>query len=141
MLPMTNQRKGSFSASLLSLQLQLKTLLEEAGGDHAVNFLNTVSSLNQSEQKVVLEVFTSIVNRIINGEQRLVTEGDLARKDFEDALYSDIIDAMRDAAHDASSKRLSVVAGGKEEKPRARAPISLCQARKSRKSPDKLLVN
>lgn len=143
MFIMSEQGKGTFSASLLSLQLQLKTLLEDAGGDQAVEFLNTISNLHQSEQKVVLDVFTSILNRIMSGDQRLLTEGDLARKEFEDALYSDILSAMRDAAQEASNKRLSVVSGGKTPKVKriARSPISLCEARKSRKSSDKQLLN
>jgi len=141
MLFMSEKFKGTFSASLLSLQLQLKTLLEDAGGDTAVEFLNAVSSLHESEQKVVLETFTNIVNKIVNGEKRLVTEGDLARKEFEDNLFDDIIEAMQDAAKTACVKKLTVVDGGKTPKMPEKAPISLCEARKTKKISNKPLLN
>lgn len=134
---MTRKYEGHISAALLSLELQIKTLLEGAGGEDALALLDAVSELNQSEQKLALGVFTKIVNNIKNGEQRLLTEGDLARKSFEETLYSEIINSMREAALAEASKKLSVVNGGKARaEVMPKAPISLCEARKARKMPN-----
>ena len=45
-----------FSANFLSLQLQLKTLLEEAGGDDLIPFLDALTGLTRSEQKIALKL-------------------------------------------------------------------------------------
>ncbi len=139
---MSNKYEGHISAALLSLELQIKTLLEGAGGDDALSFLDALSELNQSEQKLALDVFTKIVKNIKSGEQRLVTEGDLARNGFEETLYSEIINSMREAALAEAGKKLSVVNGGKA-KPEIvhKTPISLCDVRKARKFPTKPVFN
>lgn len=134
---MTRKYEGHISAALLSLELQIKTLLEGAGGEDALALLDAVSELNSSEQKLALQVFTRIVQNIKEGEQRLVTEGDLARKSFEDTLYSEIMTSMREAALAEASKKLSVVNGGKTRAEIIhKTPISLCDARKARKMPN-----
>ncbi len=133
--------KGSFSASLLSLQLQLKTLLEEAGGEVAVQFLNAVSNLHQTEQNTVLPIFTSIVEKISKGEERFATDGDLARKQFEDGLYNDILSAMREATEATCVKKFTVVNGGKAQEVVRKVPVNLNEVRKNRKGVHKPFLN
>ena len=141
---MAEKREGAFSSGFLSLQLQLKTLLEGYGGEHALRFMDALGSLAQSEQTVALDVFTSIIDRLAQSNDRFLSEGDLARKDFEDKLYADILTAMRDAAQDASGSRLKVVNGGRtpiQAGTVEKRPLSLCDARKQRKNSTKPLIN
>jgi hypothetical protein len=84
--------KSRFSSNFLSLQLQLKTILEEAGGDDLMPFLDTLSSMNKSEQMVALRLFKRTLDRFVGGSMRLETLGDLALKEFEDSLFSGLLD-------------------------------------------------
>lgn len=84
--------KSRFSSNFLSLQLQLKTILEEAGGDDLMPFLDTLSSMNRSEQMVALRLFKRTLDRFVGGSMRLETLGDLALKEFEDSLFSGLLD-------------------------------------------------
>ena len=117
----TTKYDGVFSAGLFSLQLQLKNLLEGTGGDHALLLLDTLAKMSASEQKVALDVFTRVLERVAAGEQRLFTDGDLALKEFEDNLYNDIVSAMDEAskppslqtAKASTSGKFSVLDGGR----------------------------
>lgn len=125
-----------FSNSLVSLQLQLKTLLEGVGGEHAVEFLDKLSELNPSEQKLALNKFIDVLDRIKNGTERLCTPEDQALRDFEDGLYRDILGSMREAANGGSvtRRRIEVIDGGKNRDRSVRkGPINLAEARKNRK--------
>ncbi|MCB0311353.1 MAG: DotU family type IV/VI secretion system protein [Bdellovibrionales bacterium] len=141
MMTMSGKNEGHFSGTLLSLQLQLKTLFEGAGGDQVVELLDALSELRLSEQAVLLEVFTAVANRVFRGEQRLETEGDLARQQFEDGLYAEILKAMREAAHpESSNAKLTVVDGGKTATSRS-STIDINQARRTRRFSNKPLIN
>ena len=131
---------GKFSSDFLSLQLQLKTLLEDVGGDDALRFLDCLSTLNPSERSLALKVFQSVIAKISNGTRRLETDGDKALKEFENNLYDDVLASMREAALAASSKRLEIVRGGKDITPR-NAPISIEVARKAKKNSQKPVIN
>ncbi|MBN8549643.1 MAG: hypothetical protein J0M12_10040 [Deltaproteobacteria bacterium] len=138
---MTDKRDGSFSANLLSLQLQLKTLLEGAGGDSAVQVLDLLSALNPSEQKIALRIFSRVLESVRAGEQRLVTAEDQVLKDFEEGLYRDILDSMREAANDNEPRKIEVIDGGKTRRAASNGPIDLDEVRKSRRSKLKPLLN
>jgi hypothetical protein len=151
-IAMAQKYDGVFSSGLFSLQLQLKNLLEGAGGDHALRFLDTLCQMSASEQEIALDVFTRALKRITSGEPRLFTEGDLALKEFEDTLYNDIVHAMKAAASNDNEKpqeqkKLSVVNGGKSRpvvevrKVEESHPIDFEKARRSRKSRSPHLVN
>jgi hypothetical protein len=142
---MSQKRDGNISASLFSLQLQLKTLLEEAGGDDALELLDTLSTLNISEQKIALKLFNRVLAKLIASELRLTTAEDRVLKEFEDGLYRDILDTMREAANCSETplpeRRLEVLPGGKLEDRVEKNPIDLNAARKSRKVQAKTVVN
>ena len=84
-------RDGNFSNSLLSLEAQLKTLLEEVGGQSAIEFLDTVAELHPSEQKTALKLLTRVVRKFADSNTRFPSEGDLALKRFEEDLYNDLV--------------------------------------------------
>jgi hypothetical protein len=134
---------GAFAHALTSLQLQLKTLLEGAGGDDAVQFLDNLSTLNPSEQKLVLKIFSAALDEIKAGGDRLVTAEDQVLKDFEDGLYNDILSSMREAANGGSPtrRRIRVLEGGKGAEPERKILIDLAEARKNRRLRPKDLLN
>ena len=112
-VPMSSNDDKQFSANLLSLQLQLKTMLEEAGGDHTLGLLDALCKLNRSEQEIILSVLTRTVTNIAKSDARFVGAADEELKEFEDNLYHDIVSAMREASQ--PERRLEVVKGGKQE--------------------------
>jgi hypothetical protein len=109
---------GYFSQAFLSLQLQIRTLLEGSGGSQSIEFLDALSQLGNKEQEIVLGVFQKVVERIAKNPNRLFTNADNAAKKFEDELYNDIMSAMSDAAavKNISGKRLEVLEGGRSIK-------------------------
>lgn len=131
---MSNLPKGEFSANFFTLQLQLKHMLEGVGGDATVELLDALAKLTGSEQKVVLKVFSNVIERITKGDQRLVSEVDKALNDFEETLYRDVVAGMSEAAASPSdgAPKLEVLPGGKHPVV-AKAPLDLEKARKSRK--------
>lgn len=133
----STMKDGKISANLFGLQLQLKTVLEEAGGDAALSFLDSLSKLNRSEQEVMLKIFTRLTDDIANGDNRLFTDGDLALKSFEEGLYREILDAMRDAAKrpaENKNRKLEVLDGGKASF-KAKTPEEISRKRKVREFP------
>jgi hypothetical protein len=142
---MSQKRDGNISASLFSLQLQLKTLFEECGGDDALELLDTLSTLNPSEQKVALKLFNDVLIKITASDLRLTTADDRVLKEFEDGLYRDILETMREAANcnetPRSEMHLEVLPGGKLEDRVEKNPIDLSAARKSRKPQVKNVLN
>jgi DNA-binding PucR family transcriptional regulator len=102
-----------FSVNLMALQLQLKTLLEDSGGDHVVKLLDALCRMTHSEQQIVLELFTGIINRIASGELRLESDQDQRLKEFEEKLYGEIMGSLQAASTLPLRKRLEVVDGGK----------------------------
>jgi len=132
--------EGTFSANFFSLQLQLKTLLEDCGGDGALQLLDSLADLNESEKPVVLGVFSRVLKRLLNGEKRITTSTDAERKEFEDGLYREIMAALHEATHPEGTGKLSVIRGGKPP-PGANTPIDLGAARKARKPGTKPSIN
>ena len=135
--------KGRFTKNLFGLQLQIKTLLEDAGGDEALELLDTLCQLNPSEQRVVLKVLNRLVGDILRQGPRFETEGDLALKKFEDDLYGDLLRAMQEEAYKTNRSKLQVVKGGKEEENSTGDLIDLQKIRSIRKedADDSTLLN
>lgn len=125
-----DKNRGSFSANLVSLELQVKTLLEGTGGSHAIALLDALSHLSGLEQEVALAAFTRVIERIASSGERIMSKDDHLLKEFEENLYREILDAMREAATN-SRTRLEVVNGGKQLS-LPKKPINLAEARKNR---------
>lgn len=138
---------GSFSSNLLSVQLQLGTLIEGIGGESATKFLDSVSKLSATEQGLVLGALSRVVEKIANGEERLYSNDDIALKNFEEGLYNDLVAAIRasNGGQDdprRSSAALKVVRGsGKYEfrpsgKSKSRPTLRLSTAMNSNSEDD-----
>ena len=137
---------GDFTKSLLSLQLQLKTLLEGVGGEETATLLDALAQLSQSERSISIPLLSQTIKKIALGEQRLMSAEDQELKNFEDSLFESVLTALGGAANDAdlskeSAHKLAVVPGGKAttervifKKPiRVPALIDLAKERESRK--------
>lgn len=142
---------GEFTKSLLSLQLQLQTLLEGVGGEGTASLLDGLAKLSETERALVIPVISQVIGRIVNGEQRLASEEDKRLKEFEDSLFESVLAAMgstqkenpanSDEGKLENCKKLAVVPGGKSPSERVtfkkpvRIPtlIDLAKARESRR--------
>ena len=112
---------GDFTKSLLSLQLQLQTLLEGVGGDETAGLLDVLAKLNDSERAVIIPILTRVINRLMESGSRIQSQEDLQMQDFENSLYESVLSAMGDSspegAADSGQKKLAVVKGGKNQDP------------------------
>lgn len=102
--------KGYFSKNLLSLKLQLETVLAEAGGEGATELLDGLSLLTDAERTMLLRGFNHVVQDVITGNRIIPVEsGSNALERFEEELYTELLDVMREAG----GRKLAVVKGGK----------------------------
>jgi len=137
---------GDFTKSLLSLQLQLKTLLEGVGGEDTATLLDSLAQLSKSERAVVIPLLARVIRRIASGERRLLSDEDQELKNFEDSLFDSVLEAFGNTANEADlikekERKLAVVPGGKTpservaiKKPiRVPALIDLAKERETRK--------
>lgn len=110
-------KTGRFSKNLLSLKVQLQSLLDEAGGEHVIALLDSLCSLNGTEQKVALKVLKRVVDRLSLREGRLFTRNEKQMKELEDFLFNDIVREIEDNNEDSKNQKtgkLSLVPGGKD---------------------------
>ncbi len=137
---------GDFTKSLLSLQLQLQTLLEGVGGDETAGLLDVLAKMSDTERALIIPVLTKTLSRLLESGNRLQTNEDIRLQDFENSLFESVMAAMGDGVAesegtaDRGTKRLAVVSGGKApealafKKPvRIPALIDLSKAREDRK--------
>jgi hypothetical protein len=110
---------GDFTKSLMSLQLQLQTLLEGVGGDETAGLLDVLAKLNDSERTVIIPILTRVINRLIESGSRIQSQEDLQMQDFENSLFESVLSAMGDGSaegsNEKSQKKLAVVKGGKNQ--------------------------
>ena len=145
---MSKEFSGTFTANLFSLQIQLKSLFDEAGGESSIKLLDKLARLSPTEQKLALTLFQKVIERVLSGELRVASERDKFMKELEDTLYSDILDSMKEASGDtprrsvaaAPSRKLEILDGGKAEE-RKEKTIDLKKARDARRVPIKPLMN
>lgn len=138
---------GDFTKNLLSLQLQLKTLLEGVGGEDTAALLDSLAQLSKSERAIAIPLLARVIRRIAAGEKRLMSDEDQELKNFEDSLFDSVLEAFGNTANEADlikekEHKLAVVPGGKTpsdrvaiKKPiRVPALIDLAKERETRKS-------
>jgi len=125
---------GYFTKSLFSLQLQMKTLLDGAGGEETGHFLDTLSEMSQSEQSVALRVFQRALDKLRDSGVRLQSIDDQNQMAFEDALYEELVEGIVALDSSTSERGLHVVDGGKlpTRPKREKRPICLSSARQKR---------
>lgn len=105
---------GSFSKNVLSLSLQIRTLFEGFGGGDAVKLLDRLAALSGREQRAALEVFSGVVERLLSSEERLSDEDDEERRRWEDTLYRELVDTLKqERLPNTKTRPLSVVNGGR----------------------------
>lgn len=131
---------AAFSASLLSLQLQLRTLFEDAGGDHAMELLDSLCKLNRVEQVKVLQSFSAVIGKILSGSVRLASAEDQHLKEFEDNLYKQLLEAFEAPSAPTEPPKLEVIPGGKNITAERRV-VSFDAHRRLRKDRSSPLLN
>jgi hypothetical protein len=139
---------GDFTKSLLSLQMQLQTLLEGVGGQETAGLLDGLAQLSETERSVVIPKLTKKINEIVKSDKRLISDKDREMKEFEDTLFEGVMEAL---THEPRVKpttaetapKLAVVPGGKGNggntnhfKKPVRIPtlIDLAKARETRRN-------
>ena len=110
---MPKKPEGLVSQSLFTLQLQLKTLLEGAGGEDALEFLDSLGELTRSEQKIILKMFNRVIERLRKSEIRLCSDEDKELLAFEENLYNEIIQTIEHGEKSNGKLHLEVLDGGK----------------------------
>lgn len=139
-------RGGEFTRNLLSLQLQLQTLLEGVGGEGTASLLDGLAQLSDSERKRIIPILSRVVAKVLKGEKRLVSAEDLEMRDFEESLFQGIMASIGQSANEDvvpsnAEKRLEVVPGGKplkgsvipKQPTEKRSIIDLAKAREVRR--------
>ncbi len=126
--------------------MQLQTLLEGVGGENTAGLLDGLAKLSETERSILIPLITRVINKVVMGEQRLMSEKDKELKEFEDSLFEGVLEALQDPRAKKpqtaeKSPRLAVVPGGKSPKPASsfkkpvRIPtlIDLTKARETRR--------
>jgi hypothetical protein len=124
---MKKSQGGEFSKSLLSLQLQMQTLLENAGGDQAANLLDELSEFHPSERAKLLPALGRVLRKLAQSQARFPTDGDLALKSFEDQLFGELFSALTSE----KPSRLAVLDGGKKVNTRKAVALKKCSAERA----------
>ncbi len=139
---------GDFTKSLLSLQLQLQTLLEGVGGEETAGLLDGLAQLSEAERSVVIPRLTRTIKELARSDKRLMSDKDKEMKEFEDSLFDGVMEAIKHEPKERpgtsdSGPKLAVLSGGKSKrdttghfKKPVRIPtlIDLAKARENRKS-------
>ncbi len=129
---MNDKPSGLFSLSIQSIEWQVKNLFQEAGGDKAVELMDRLSGIPESEREILLDRFLSAVSKVvcaqINAGSHL--DGSVAISNqsskLEDQIVKDVLAQLE------GPKRFEVLDGGKAEKREAGRLIDFAAAKKSR---------
>jgi hypothetical protein len=141
-------RGGEFTRNLLSLQLQLQTLLEGVGGEGTASLLDGLAQLSESERKRIIPLLSRVVSQVLKGDKRLLSAEDKELQDFENNLLQSIMTSLGASANDDKihsdfEKPLEVVSGGRlkratvvpKQSSEKRSIIDLAKARQLRRNP------
>jgi hypothetical protein len=138
---------GEFTKSLLSLQLQLQTILEGVGGEEAAGLMDALAKLSNTERATVIPMLTRIIARLVTEHDRVLGKEEQELKEFENALFESVLSAVQGNGgsdvvalnEDEGRSKLAVLPGGKgpivaKTKPvRLSALIDLQKAREARR--------
>jgi len=139
--------RGPVSFGLLSLQLQIKTLLEDCGGVNAVELLDLMSDIPGAELRAgLMKSFIKVAKRLVEeGRFPESVEGRLAA-DLEEELYKDILAMLHDKEIEAKpegDRTFEVLEGGKSSnkslKPKAQV-VDIEEMRRARQTAEKPLM-
>lgn len=139
---------GDFTKSLLSLQLQLQTILEGVGGEEAALLMDSLAKLSETERGHVIPMLTRVISRLVEEHDRVLSKDEEELKNFENALYESVVSAVVTNGPknpvplnmEEQRSKLAVVPGGKpshvsKTKPvRISTLIDLAKAREARRS-------
>jgi hypothetical protein len=91
---MNKVKENRFGDTLVSLELQLKTLFEGFGGEESVSLLSAIGQLPKAEQKHVIATFRHVCLRLTEHDVRLNDRSEHELKQFEERLYDDLVSSI-----------------------------------------------
>lgn len=94
---MTTRAHGSFSLGMRTLQLMADSLFDGCGGKEALALLDGLSELREEDQKAALALFQKVLGRLSTNGTPLSARSPGEMAEFEEALYRDLLDSMREA--------------------------------------------
>lgn len=113
--------RGDFTKGLLSLQLQVTTMLEGVGGDDAAILMDTLAKLSKVERQSVVPMLTRVISRLAEDHDRVLSSEEQELSNFENELYESVVSAMVTTGVDCEraierqqQTKLRVVDGGKK---------------------------
>jgi hypothetical protein len=80
-----------------TLQLMADSLFDGCGGKEALTLLDSLSELREEDQKAALVLFHKVLRRLSTTGTPLSARSPGEMAEFEEALYRDLLDSMREA--------------------------------------------
>jgi hypothetical protein len=106
--------KGPVSFGLVSLQLQIKMLLEDCGGSAACELLDLVSDIPQADVRAeMMQIFTSVVQRFIDEGYFPEALEHRMGQNIEEQLYRDILLMLHGKDIESKERPFALLKGGK----------------------------
>lgn len=137
---MNDKPAGLFSLSIQSIEWQIKNLFQEAGGNKAVELMDRLAGIPESEREILLDKFLSAVSKVVTNQAvsaasfdgNAAIEGTSSR--LEDQIVNDVLAALE------GPRRFSVLDGGKSERRSSGQLIDFATAKRNRdERPDNTL--
>lgn len=129
-------KRGLFSANLLSLELQLKSLFDEVGGTSLISLLDVIAELSHDEQKIILDRFRNVTEKFAKEGIRITSCTNRQLAEMEESLYEDLVSRFESAKETQTKSKLSIVPARKNSI--NNDPIDLA---KKRAEKDKSVIN
>jgi hypothetical protein len=126
--------KGPVSFGLVSLQLQIKMLLEDCGGSSACELLDLMSDIPGADVRAeIMQIFTGVVQRFIDeGYFPEALENRMGSK-IEEQIYRDILLMLHGKDIESKDRPFALLKGGKSEK---KETVVDLESRRNRKPSD-----
>ena len=128
---MNDKPAGLFSLSIQSIEWQVKNLFQEAGGDKAIELMDRLAGISESEREVLLEKFLEVVSKVVSAQPASLNSDasniiQNAHSKIEDQIVNDVLAALE------NPRRLTVLDGGKTERRNSGQLIDFASAKKNR---------
>lgn len=85
---MKTRNAGIFRLSLKAIKLQLATLMDEAGGEQAIELMDVLSDLNPAKRDIIIKSFIETVEKLSEKDPSLRLDSTA----LEDQLFNEIVE-------------------------------------------------
>lgn len=154
---MNDRPAGLFSLSIQSIEWQVKNLFQEAGGEKAVELMDRLAGISESERDVLLDKFLEVVSKIASAQSNTLDSGNLnsegiaaltlynssdaksKTEDINSKLEDQIVNYVLTALE--NPRRLTVLDGGKNDRRNGGQLIDFASAKKNREERTETSLN